>query len=133
MSNKARERTLPQERGADLPVRRVTVNSLVAFNLAFFRKAAELTQEELGERLGWGNTVVSTAERSWDARRVRSFSVEDLMDIAMALGVPVAALFLPPEDHGLPSAMSWTAPAIRTWRLPTYWHTFLPRTGVTLQ
>jgi transcriptional regulator with XRE-family HTH domain/vacuolar-type H+-ATPase subunit H len=100
VSNKARERTLPQERGADLPVRRVTVNSLVAFNLAFFRKAAELTQEELGERLGWGNTVVSTAERSWDARRVRSFSVEDLMDIAMALGVPVAALFLPPEDHG---------------------------------
>ena len=44
MRNKARERALPQEQGADLPVRRVTVNSLVAFNLAFFREAAELTQ-----------------------------------------------------------------------------------------
>lgn len=87
--------------GADLPMRRVTVNSIVALNLAFFRKAAGLKQEELAERLGWGKTTVSTAERSWNARRVRSFSVEDLLGIAVALGIPVAALFLPPEDHGV--------------------------------
>ena len=61
---------LPQGERADLPVRRVTVNSIVALNLAYFRKAAGLTQEELGERIGWGKSVVSTAERSWDAKRV---------------------------------------------------------------
>jgi transcriptional regulator with XRE-family HTH domain len=91
---------LPQGQHADLPVRRVTVNSIVALNLAFFRKAAGLTQEELGERIGWGKSVVSTAERSWDAKRVRSFSAEDLIAIATALQIPLAALFLPPEDDG---------------------------------
>jgi transcriptional regulator with XRE-family HTH domain len=91
---------LPQRQHADLPVRRVTVNSIVALNLAYFRKAAGLTQEELGERIGWGKSVVSTAERSWDAQRVRSFSAEDLMAIAAALQIPLAALFLPPEDDG---------------------------------
>ena len=91
---------LTQGQRADLPVRRVTVNSIVALNMAYFRKAADLTQEELGERIGWGKSVVSTAERSSDARRVRSFSAEDLIAISTALGVPMAALFLPPEDHG---------------------------------
>lgn len=78
----------------------MTVNSIVALNLAYFRKAAGLTQEELGDRIGWGKSVVSTAERSWGAKRVRSFSAEDLMGIAAALQVPLAALFLPPEDDG---------------------------------
>lgn len=91
---------LPQGQRADLPVQRVTVNSIVALNLAYFRKAAELTQEELGERIGWGKSVVSTAERSWDAKRVRSFSAEDLIGITAALQIPLAALFLPPEDDG---------------------------------
>jgi len=91
---------LTQGQRADLPVWRVTVNSIVALNMAYFRKAADLTQEELGERIGWGKSVVSTAERSSDAKRVRSFSAEDLIAISTALGVPLAALFLPPEDHG---------------------------------
>ena len=92
--------TLPQGQRANLPVRRVTINSIAALNMAFFRKAAGLTQEELGELLGWGKSVVSTAERSWDAKRVRSFSAEDLIAIAAALQIPLAALFLPPEDDG---------------------------------
>jgi transcriptional regulator with XRE-family HTH domain/vacuolar-type H+-ATPase subunit H len=90
---------LTQGQRAELPVRRVTVNSIVALNMAYFRKAAGLTQEELGEQIGWGKSVVSTAERSSDAKRVRSFSAEDLIAISTALGVPLAALFLPPEDH----------------------------------
>ena len=92
---------LTQGQHADLPVRRVTVNSIVALNMAYFRKAAGLTQEELGERIGWGKSVVSTAERSSDAKRVRNFSAEDLIAISTALGVPMAALFLPPEDDGV--------------------------------
>jgi transcriptional regulator with XRE-family HTH domain len=91
---------LPQGQRADLPVRRVTVNSIVALNLAYYRKAAQLTQEELGEQIGWGKSVVSTAERSWEAKRGRSFSAEDLIAIAAALRIPLAALFLPPEDDG---------------------------------
>ena len=81
--------------GAGLPIRWVTVNSIVALNLAFFRKAAGLKQEELAERLGWGKTTVSTAERSWNAKRVRSFSVEDLIGIAAALEIPVACPGVP--------------------------------------
>lgn len=85
----------------DLPGRHVTINQVAAWNLAYFRKAAGLTQEELGARLGWSKAIVSAAERSWDGRRVRHFSADDLISIAMALNVPVTALFLPPEDDGV--------------------------------
>lgn len=83
-----------------LPGRFVTINQVVAWNLAFWRKAVDLTQEELGELLGWSKVVVSAAERSWDGARVRQFSADDLVNIAEALGLPVAALLLPPTDDG---------------------------------
>ena len=83
---------------SDLPERRVTINQIAAWNMAYFRRAAELTQEELGERLGWSKAIVSAAERSWDGKRVRQFTADDLMGIAMALRVPLAALLLPPDD-----------------------------------
>lgn len=94
------------ERGAGFrpkrpPVRRVTANAIVAINMGFFRKAAGLTQEELGDRIGWGKSVVSTAERSSDAKRVRNFTADDVIAIADALGLPFAALFLPPPDDGI--------------------------------
>jgi transcriptional regulator with XRE-family HTH domain len=87
---------------ADLPERVVTVNMLIAHNLAFFRKVAGMTQEELGEHLagGWTKVAVSAAERSWDGQRVRKFDADVIADIATALAVPIAALFLPPEDDG---------------------------------
>jgi transcriptional regulator with XRE-family HTH domain len=84
-----------------LPVRRLTVNAVVAINMAFFRKALGMTQEELGDLIGWGKSVVSTAERSWEAKRVRNFTADDLISIADALGIPLAGLFLPPEDDGV--------------------------------
>ena len=85
----------------NLPGRHVTINQIVARNLAYFRKVAGLTQEELGEELGWSKAVVSAAERSWDSKRIRQFSVDDVLAIAMALNVPLTALFLPPEDDGV--------------------------------
>jgi len=91
----------PGNEYADLPERRVTFNQLAAWNLTYFRKAAGLTGEELGALLGWSKAVVSAAERSWDRRRVRQFSVDDLATIALALGVPVIAFFLPPPDAGI--------------------------------
>jgi transcriptional regulator with XRE-family HTH domain len=85
----------------DLPGRHMTVNQIVALNMAYFRKADALTQEELGERLGWSKAIVSAAERSADGKRVRQFTVDDVVALAAALDVPVVAFFLPPEEDGV--------------------------------
>lgn len=85
----------------DLPGVHITANQLVARNLLTFRKAAGLTQEELGEMLGWSAAVVSAAERSWDAKRVRQFTADDIVAIAAALNIPIPALYLPLEDDGV--------------------------------
>lgn len=69
--------------------------------MAYFRKAAGLSQQELADKLGWLKSVVSTAERTWEARRTRNFTVDDLVEIASALGLPVAAFLLPPENDGV--------------------------------
>ena len=89
---------LPRQPG--LPVRKISVNAIVALNMGYFRRAAGLSQQELGDLIGWGKSMVSTAERSADARRVRQFSADDLVKIAAALRVPLGGLFLPPEDSG---------------------------------
>jgi transcriptional regulator with XRE-family HTH domain/cell division septum initiation protein DivIVA len=97
-----------------LPVRRLTVNRLVAYNMAAFRKAAGLTQEEVGERLGgWSGASVSAAERSWDGKRVKKFDADEIVAIAFALGVPISALFLPPEDDGTAVRYMFDTPGSR--------------------
>ena len=74
-----------------------TPNQVVAWNMSYFRKAAGLTQQELGEKLGgWSTASVSAAERSWDGKRVKKFDADEITAVAGALGVPVAALFIPP-------------------------------------
>lgn len=86
---------------AQLPERRVTPNMLVAYNMARWRQAMGLTQEELGERLGgWGKTAVSAAERSWDGKRVRQFDADLVVRLAAIFGVPVPGLYMPPPDDG---------------------------------
>jgi transcriptional regulator with XRE-family HTH domain len=90
----------PRAEYAALPAQQVTVNQVVAWNMTHLRRAAALTQEELGELLGWSKAIVSAAERSWDGKRVRQFTVDDVAAIARALGIPMTALFLPPEDDG---------------------------------
>ena len=83
-----------------LPERRVTISQLVAYNLSFFRRAAGIDQRKIGELLGWSAASVSAAERSWESKRTKVFDADEVMQIAAALHVPLAALFLPPEDHG---------------------------------
>lgn len=86
---------------ARLPRRRISLSQLAAYNLAAYRKAAGLSQQEFGERMGgWSAASVSAAERSWDSRRIRKFDADELVRIAAVLGVPLAALFVPPEDSG---------------------------------
>lgn len=80
-----------------------TVNQVVARNITRWRKAAGLTQEELGQRLGgWSNAAVSAAERSWDGKRIREFDADTIVALAAALGVPLTAMFLPPDDSDDP-------------------------------
>jgi uncharacterized protein YegP (UPF0339 family)/transcriptional regulator with XRE-family HTH domain len=86
---------------AGLPVQSVTINQVVGYNMTVYRKAAGLTQEELGQRLGgWTKVAVSAAERSWDGKRIRKFDADEITQIAAVLGIPPVALFLPPENHG---------------------------------
>lgn len=86
---------------ADLPGRHVTINQVVAYNLAYWRKAAGMTQDELGQALGWSKAAVSAAERSWDGKRTRQFDADLLMALATILRVPISAFFLPPEGDGV--------------------------------
>lgn len=79
-----------------------TVNEIVAWNLAYYRKAAGLKQEELGELIGGrSKRNVSADERSWDGGHTREFNAHEIVGLAAALGVPVGAFFLPPEDDGV--------------------------------
>ncbi len=80
--------------------RRVTPDQVAAWNVAYWRKKAGLTQRELGERIGWTHTAVSEAEKTWDSGRTREFNAPLLLALAAALGVPLTALLLPPEDAG---------------------------------
>lgn len=81
--------------------REVSVNQVVAWNLARFRRAGGLTQRELAARAGWTESAVSDAERSWSSDRTREFNAQELTVLALALGVPLIALFLPPDDDGI--------------------------------
>jgi transcriptional regulator with XRE-family HTH domain len=97
--NEAQPGDLAGGASGGLPEREVSINQLVAYNMNYFRKVADLTQEQLGERLGgWSGASVSAAERSWDGKRVRKFDADEVVNIALALGVPVIALLLPPAD-----------------------------------
>ncbi|MEU9839717.1 hypothetical protein AB0C69_10905, partial [Actinomadura sp. NPDC048032] len=68
---------LPGKAYGELPAAAITLNQLVAYNMAYFRKAAGLTQEDLGKLLRgwtqkpWGKAAVSAAERAWDGKRPR--------------------------------------------------------------
>jgi transcriptional regulator with XRE-family HTH domain len=90
--------------------RLVTVNQVVARNLARYRNKAGLTQKELGDRLGWTKNKVSEAERSFDGERTREFDAQELAHLSLALDVPLIALLLPPEDDGMPVAYNFTGP-----------------------
>src|SRR5260221_186 len=87
---------------SSLPGEHVSIDQVVAMNMRYWRRKAGLTQEELGERIGWTAPNVSAAEVSARARKDRRrFDAHILAALAKALGVPVAALFLPPEDDGV--------------------------------
>jgi len=95
--------SVESEEAAGEPVPRVTVHvdieQIVAMNIRYWRRCAGMTQEGLGELLGWSAANVSAAERSADEKRERRrFDAGTLTGLSLALGVPLIALFFPPED-----------------------------------
>ncbi len=80
------------------PPRLVTVNQVVAWNIAWLRREAGMTQQELADLLGWPQNKVSEAERSVSGKRTREFDAQDLIGLSLAFNVPLNALFLPPLD-----------------------------------
>lgn len=103
------ERQLPGTDGYDaLPAEDITVDQVVAWNMRHWRRACYMTQEELGDLIGWSAANVSAAERSVEEHRDRRrFDAQIIAGIAEALGIPIAALFLPPEDDGQHKRYQW--------------------------
>lgn len=92
----------PADDYSGLPGVGVTADQLVAMNVRFYRRQAGMTQQELGELLGWTKVAVSAAERSVDpGRDRRRFDAATLVALAVAFRLPIAAFFLPPEDDGI--------------------------------
>jgi transcriptional regulator with XRE-family HTH domain len=79
----------------------LTADQVVALNLWRWRREAGLTQEAAGKLLGLSADNLGQAERSRDPGQPRRrFDAQAVAEMALALGVPVAALFLPPPDDG---------------------------------
>lgn len=85
----------------DLPARIVTVDQVVAINIRYWRRAAGLTQSQLGAAAGLSPANVSALEASADGgRERRRFDAQSMAALAAALGLPLLALLLPPSDEG---------------------------------
>jgi hypothetical protein len=92
----------PGEPDDDLPCELKTADQIVAWNIAWYRKAAGFTQEQIGELLGGrSKRNISADERSWDGGHTREFKAQDLAALSEAFGIPIGAFFLPPADDGL--------------------------------
>lgn len=101
-----------QQPGTDryeaLPAEDITIDQVVAWNIRYYRRARGMTQEELGERVGWSAANVSAAERSVEEHRDRRrFDAQTIAELAIALALPIAALFLPPDDDGQGKRYRW--------------------------
>ena len=95
----------------EAPVEHVTIDQVVALNVRHWRRAAGMTQEELGRLIGWSAANVSSAERSADpSRDPRRFDAQTLVHLSLALSVPLIALIFPPEDDGERASYVFTAP-----------------------
>ncbi len=83
----------------------LTANQLIGYNLARIRKTLGLSQEEAAARLEpylgtrWAKNVYSAAERSYAGKRVRHFTGDELLAMALAFGVPVVYFLLPPRPE----------------------------------
>lgn len=80
----------------------LTANQIVAYNLMRVRKALNLTQEQAATRLEphlgvcWSKAVYSAAERSYEGKRIRRFTADDIAAFSIAFDAPVEYFFRRP-------------------------------------
>lgn len=68
----------------------------VSANMRRLRREHGWTQEQLGEKLGdWTKVAVSAAERSVDGKRVRAFTIDEVVQIAGVFGVSLDEMVTP--------------------------------------
>ncbi|MFI9552625.1 helix-turn-helix domain-containing protein [Nonomuraea endophytica] len=86
-------------------LRVVSMNQIVAWNIAYWRRQLGFTQEELGQMIArhnggvpWSKANVSAAERTWEGVRARRFDIDDVVMFAKVFDLPIAAFLLPPDD-----------------------------------
>jgi hypothetical protein len=100
----------------------LTANQLVAYNLMRIRRARGLSQEQARDLLEpclgvrWSKAVYSAAERSYDGNRVRQFTADDLLAMALAFEVPVVYFFLPPQPEDRKNAPVRSGSCDVSWR-----------------
>ena len=104
-----------------IPAELVIVDQIVALNIRHWRRAAGMTQEELGQKIGWSAANVSAAERSAaEGRERRRFDAQTLAELALALGVPLTALFLPLPGDEIDTRHVITGPEGREYSMAQY-------------
>lgn len=95
----------------------LTVNQLVAYNLARARRADGSTQEEVAARLTaitgkrWTAATLGAAERSWESGRTREFDANELAAFCIAFDQPLAFFFLPRREDDKLAAYALGTPA----------------------
>lgn len=65
---------------------------LLGVNIAYYRKRAGLTQEQLAERIGKSWSFLSQIEAN-NGAQIKGLSLETLFDISEALNTPSSAFF----------------------------------------
>ncbi|MQY04123.1 helix-turn-helix transcriptional regulator [Actinomadura macrotermitis] len=79
----------------------LTVNQVVAYNLARARKLKGWTQDDTAVRLSevtgrrWTSATLGAAERSWQTGRTREFNANELAAFAKVFEQPIPFFFLP--------------------------------------
>ena len=87
-------------------------NRIVAYNLARARALRGWTQAEAAEWLKpylgvrWSVASFSAAERSYDGKKLREFTADEIVAFAQAFEQPILFFFTAPP----PSHVSWRAP-----------------------
>ncbi len=108
---------MEQRRGRQR-VERGPVSDYVADNVARIRKSEALSQQELSARLAQLARPMAPSAISKIEGRERGVDVDDLVALALALGVNPSALLLPPTagDDEVPITPVRSAPAWAAWQ-----------------
>lgn len=81
----------------------LTVNQVVAHNLARARRATGWTQADAAARLeqatgrSWSAATLGAAERSVETGRTREFDANELLAFSVVFGQPISYFFIPPD------------------------------------